>query len=89
MTLCVVILGVSFPMLREADANFSMDGPPEWKDGDNCFSCRTEFGLLTRKVNFHYNAACAISINELRRDAENVALLQTHQQQFAFHIAMI
>ncbi|KAK0398225.1 hypothetical protein QR680_002483 [Steinernema hermaphroditum] len=47
--------GVSFPAMREADAMFLSESAPEWADGEVCFRCRTQFGLITRK---HHCRAC-------------------------------
>ncbi|TMS37801.1 hypothetical protein L596_004660 [Steinernema carpocapsae] len=48
-------IGVDFPVLREADAMFLSESAPEWADGDVCFRCRIQFGLITRK---HHCRAC-------------------------------
>lgn len=47
--------GFDFPKVSEADAMFVAESAPEWVDGDECFRCRTSFGLLTRK---HHCRAC-------------------------------
>ncbi|CAD5221263.1 unnamed protein product [Bursaphelenchus okinawaensis] len=41
--------GFEFPTMKEADAMFMADSAPEWADGDNCFRCRSEFGVFNRK----------------------------------------
>ncbi|KAF6039700.1 HGS [Bugula neritina] len=50
--------GVSFPTLREADAMFTSEVPPQWKEEESCFACRTDFGMLTRR---HHCRACGQS----------------------------
>ncbi|XP_067935234.1 hepatocyte growth factor-regulated tyrosine kinase substrate-like [Watersipora subatra] len=50
--------GVTFPVLREADAMFTSEVPPEWKEETHCYNCRTEFGLITRR---HHCRACGQS----------------------------
>ncbi|KAI1725185.1 VHS domain-containing protein [Ditylenchus destructor] len=47
--------GFEFPALIEADAMFMAHSAPEWADGDNCYRCRVEFGMFTRK---HHCRAC-------------------------------
>uniref|UniRef100_A0A1I7YAF0 Hepatocyte growth factor-regulated tyrosine kinase substrate n=1 Tax=Steinernema glaseri TaxID=37863 RepID=A0A1I7YAF0_9BILA len=47
--------GVNFPAMKEADAMFLSESAPEWADGDVCFRCRAQFGILTRK---HHCRAC-------------------------------
>uniref|UniRef100_A0A914UMU4 Hepatocyte growth factor-regulated tyrosine kinase substrate n=1 Tax=Plectus sambesii TaxID=2011161 RepID=A0A914UMU4_9BILA len=47
--------GFEFPSLRESEAMFVAESAPDWADGDECFRCRTQFGLLTRK---HHCRAC-------------------------------
>lgn len=47
--------GHAFPPLKESDAMFKADTAPEWAEGNVCFKCRTEFGVLTRK---HHCRAC-------------------------------
>jgi growth factor-regulated tyrosine kinase substrate len=47
--------GYEFPAMKEADAMFVAESAPDWADGDSCYRCRTEFGLLTRK---HHCRAC-------------------------------
>ncbi|PIK49180.1 putative hepatocyte growth factor-regulated tyrosine kinase substrate [Apostichopus japonicus] len=41
--------GHSFPELKESDAMFVAEKAPDWVDGDRCFNCRTEFGVIQRK----------------------------------------
>ncbi|KAI6187113.1 Hepatocyte growth factor-regulated tyrosine kinase substrate [Aphelenchoides besseyi] len=47
--------GYEFPKLKEADAMFMADSAPDWAEGDNCFRCRVEFGMFTRK---HHCRSC-------------------------------
>ncbi|KAH7696212.1 VHS domain containing protein, partial [Aphelenchoides avenae] len=47
--------GYQFPAMKEADAMFVAESAPDWVEGDNCYRCRVEFGLLTRK---HHCRAC-------------------------------
>ncbi|VDK21914.1 unnamed protein product [Anisakis simplex] len=47
--------GFEFPEVAEAEAMFVAESAPEWADGDECFRCRTAFGLITRK---HHCRAC-------------------------------
>jgi len=47
--------GYEFPVMKEADAMFMADSAPEWAEGDNCYRCRVEFGMFTRK---HHCRAC-------------------------------
>lgn len=42
--------GHKFPVLKEADAMFSSEKAPEWKDGETCTRCRVQFGMVQRKV---------------------------------------
>lgn len=44
------VSGHKFPALREADAMFATESPPDWVDGDSCHRCQASFGVLTRKV---------------------------------------
>lgn len=41
--------GFSFPEFKESDAMFAAELAPEWKDGDNCYTCRITFTTFTRK----------------------------------------
>ncbi|XP_025078663.1 hepatocyte growth factor-regulated tyrosine kinase substrate-like [Pomacea canaliculata] len=41
--------GHKFPVLKEADAMFSSEKAPEWKDGETCTRCRVQFGMVQRK----------------------------------------
>lgn len=43
--------GHAFPPLKESDAMFKAETAPEWAEGNVCFSCRTPFTLVNRKVN--------------------------------------
>lgn len=43
------IEGYNFPEFSESDAMFRSEVPPEWKDGESCFRCRTPFSLTVRK----------------------------------------
>ncbi|GMR47514.1 hypothetical protein PMAYCL1PPCAC_17709, partial [Pristionchus mayeri] len=47
--------GFSFPSLKDPETMYIAQVAPEWVDGDSCFRCRTDFGLLTRK---HHCRAC-------------------------------
>ncbi|MFH4984621.1 hypothetical protein AB6A40_011330, partial [Gnathostoma spinigerum] len=47
--------GFEFPTISEADAMFAAESAPDWEEGDECFRCRTAFGILTRK---HHCRAC-------------------------------
>lgn len=47
--------GYTFPALKEADAMFSSEKAPEWKDSDCCSRCRVQFGMVQRK---HHCRAC-------------------------------
>lgn len=47
--------GYTFPTLKEADAMFSSEKAPEWKDSDCCSRCRVQFGMVQRK---HHCRAC-------------------------------
>uniref|UniRef100_A0A915PHA4 Hepatocyte growth factor-regulated tyrosine kinase substrate n=1 Tax=Setaria digitata TaxID=48799 RepID=A0A915PHA4_9BILA len=49
------LAGFDFPHVAEADAMFIAESAPEWADGDECFRCRTAFGIITRK---HHCRAC-------------------------------
>lgn len=49
------LAGFEFPKVAEADAMFIAESAPEWADGEECFRCRTGFGILTRK---HHCRAC-------------------------------
>lgn len=42
--------GVKFPQLKESDAMFAAQVPPEWEDSDCCHLCRTQFTTFNRKV---------------------------------------
>lgn len=42
--------GHAFPPLKESDAMFKAETAPEWAEGTVCFSCRTPFTLVIRKV---------------------------------------
>ena len=53
-----ISLGYSFPVLKEADAMFTAEKAPEWKEGDVCNRCRTKFGMVNRQVSkmkFYFN----------------------------------
>lgn len=41
--------GHSFPTLKEADAMFTAEKAPEWKEGDCCNRCRSKFGMVNRQ----------------------------------------
>ncbi|XP_069124186.1 hepatocyte growth factor-regulated tyrosine kinase substrate-like isoform X2 [Argopecten irradians] len=41
--------GYTFPALKEADAMFTAEKAPEWKEGDVCNRCRTKFGTFNRQ----------------------------------------
>ncbi|KAL8588967.1 hypothetical protein ACOMHN_065749 [Nucella lapillus] len=41
--------GYQFPVLKEADAMFTSEKAPEWKDGETCTRCRVQFGMVQRK----------------------------------------
>ncbi|XP_028967603.1 hepatocyte growth factor-regulated tyrosine kinase substrate [Galendromus occidentalis] len=41
--------GVKFPQLKESDAMFAAQVPPEWEDSDCCHLCRTQFTTFNRK----------------------------------------
>lgn len=41
--------GNSFPQLKESDAMFVAEKAPDWAEGERCFTCRTEFGLVQRQ----------------------------------------
>ncbi|GMS95344.1 hypothetical protein PENTCL1PPCAC_17519, partial [Pristionchus entomophagus] len=47
--------GYTFPSLKDPETMYIAQVAPEWVDGDNCFRCRAEFGLITRK---HHCRAC-------------------------------
>uniref|UniRef100_A0A914Z143 Hepatocyte growth factor-regulated tyrosine kinase substrate n=1 Tax=Panagrolaimus superbus TaxID=310955 RepID=A0A914Z143_9BILA len=47
--------GYKFPAAKESDAMFAAQCAPDWVDGDQCFRCRSEFGLFNRK---HHCRAC-------------------------------
>uniref|UniRef100_A0AC35GB88 Hepatocyte growth factor-regulated tyrosine kinase substrate n=1 Tax=Panagrolaimus sp. PS1159 TaxID=55785 RepID=A0AC35GB88_9BILA len=47
--------GYKFPAAKESDAMFVAQCAPDWVDGDQCFRCRSEFGLFNRK---HHCRAC-------------------------------
>ncbi|KAL3084123.1 hypothetical protein niasHT_033227 [Heterodera trifolii] len=47
--------GFEFPPIDEAKAMFLADCAPDWAEGDNCYRCRVEFGMFTRK---HHCRAC-------------------------------
>ncbi|VDM14924.1 unnamed protein product [Wuchereria bancrofti] len=49
------LAGFDFPHVAEADAMFIAESAPEWADGEECFRCRTAFGIITRK---HHCRAC-------------------------------
>lgn len=49
------LAGFDFPQVAEADAMFIAQSAPEWADGEECYRCRTVFGLITRK---HHCRAC-------------------------------
>ncbi|VDM99025.1 unnamed protein product [Thelazia callipaeda] len=49
------LAGFDFPRVTEADAMFIAESAPEWADGEECFRCRTAFGIITRK---HHCRAC-------------------------------
>uniref|UniRef100_A0A1I7XSE2 Hepatocyte growth factor-regulated tyrosine kinase substrate n=1 Tax=Heterorhabditis bacteriophora TaxID=37862 RepID=A0A1I7XSE2_HETBA len=49
------LAGFDFPSIKEADAMFMAQVAPDWQDGNECFRCRSEFGLITRK---HHCRAC-------------------------------
>ena len=42
--------GHKFPPLKESDAMFKAETAPEWAEGNVCFSCRTPFSVVIRKV---------------------------------------
>lgn len=41
--------GYTFPQLKEADAMFTAEKAPEWKDGETCHRCRVQFTMVQRK----------------------------------------
>uniref|UniRef100_A0AC34GXG7 Hepatocyte growth factor-regulated tyrosine kinase substrate n=1 Tax=Panagrolaimus sp. ES5 TaxID=591445 RepID=A0AC34GXG7_9BILA len=47
--------GYKFPAAKESDAMFAAQCAPDWVDGDQCFRCRSEFGIFNRK---HHCRAC-------------------------------
>uniref|UniRef100_A0A914KYJ6 Hepatocyte growth factor-regulated tyrosine kinase substrate n=1 Tax=Meloidogyne incognita TaxID=6306 RepID=A0A914KYJ6_MELIC len=47
--------GFEFPPIDEAKAMFLAESAPDWAEGDNCYRCRVEFGVFTRK---HHCRAC-------------------------------
>ncbi|XP_062594455.1 hepatocyte growth factor-regulated tyrosine kinase substrate-like [Saccostrea cucullata] len=47
--------GHTFPTLKEADAMFTAEKAPEWKEGDTCARCRTRFGTFNRQ---HHCRSC-------------------------------
>lgn len=49
----VSLTGKAFPQLKESDAMFSAEKAPEWKDADCCSRCRTNFGVVNRKVHVY------------------------------------
>lgn len=49
------LAGFDFPSMKEAEAMFLAQVAPEWKDGAECFRCRTVFTIFTRK---HHCRAC-------------------------------
>uniref|UniRef100_A0A7E4V318 Hepatocyte growth factor-regulated tyrosine kinase substrate n=1 Tax=Panagrellus redivivus TaxID=6233 RepID=A0A7E4V318_PANRE len=48
-------LNFKFPAAKESDFMFSAQCAPDWADGDQCYRCRTEFKVFTRK---HHCRAC-------------------------------
>jgi len=53
LKLCYLLIGFSFPTLKESDAMFLSEKAPDWHDGEFCHRCRVQFGLVQRKVD-HY-----------------------------------
>uniref|UniRef100_A0A183BS91 Hepatocyte growth factor-regulated tyrosine kinase substrate n=1 Tax=Globodera pallida TaxID=36090 RepID=A0A183BS91_GLOPA len=47
--------GFEFLPIDEAKAMFLADCAPDWAEGENCYRCRVEFGVFTRK---HHCRAC-------------------------------
>ncbi|XP_065312862.1 hepatocyte growth factor-regulated tyrosine kinase substrate-like isoform X2 [Gordionus sp. m RMFG-2023] len=47
--------GYNFPMLKENDAMFMTETPPDWIDGETCYNCKTTFTLVQRK---HHCRCC-------------------------------
>lgn len=47
--------GFEFPPIDEAKAMFLAESAPDWAEDDNCYRCRVEFGVFTRK---HHCRAC-------------------------------
>ncbi|XP_072168346.1 hepatocyte growth factor-regulated tyrosine kinase substrate-like [Diadema setosum] len=41
--------GHTFPQLKESDAMFVAEKAPDWVEGERCYTCRTEFGLMQRQ----------------------------------------
>lgn len=50
MTIMRAAEGVKFPQLKESDAMFSAQVPPEWEDANCCHLCRAQFSTFNRKV---------------------------------------
>ena len=44
------LLGMQFPVMKEADAMFAAEKAPEWKDGESCHRCKDKFGTFNRRV---------------------------------------
>ncbi|XP_022663251.1 hepatocyte growth factor-regulated tyrosine kinase substrate-like isoform X2 [Varroa destructor] len=49
MTIMRAAEGVKFPQLKESDAMFSAQVPPEWEDANCCHLCRAQFSTFNRK----------------------------------------
>lgn len=47
--------GYSFPAEKSVQDMFKSESAPVWREGDECMSCKVEFGVVTRK---HHCRAC-------------------------------